>query len=137
MRHKKDTFKVGRTGSHRRAMIANMLKSLIEHGRIKTTKRKAEELKRYADRSITLAKNDSKRLLKSLLMLRYNRLSSKEKRRAKAGDISSYNTDRRVFKILEELKVRFLNRNGGYTRIIKSGCRVGDGAESVYIEFVE
>ncbi len=59
MRHGKDTFKIGRTASHRRCMIANMLKSLIEHGRIETTERKAKELRRHADHMITLAKKNT------------------------------------------------------------------------------
>ena len=59
MRHRKHTFKIGRTGSHRRSMIANMLKSLIENGRISTTVVKAKELRRHADRMITLAKKNT------------------------------------------------------------------------------
>ena len=59
MRHGNTTFKIGRTGSHRRGMIANMLKSLIENGRISTTVAKAKELRRHADRMITLAKKNT------------------------------------------------------------------------------
>lgn len=59
MRHRKHTFKVGRTGSHNRCMIANMLKSLVEHERIETTVTKAKELRRHADRLVTLAKDGS------------------------------------------------------------------------------
>ena len=59
MRHNKHTFKVGRTASHRRAMIANMLKSLIQHEKIETTMTKAKELRRHADHMITLAKKNT------------------------------------------------------------------------------
>src|SRR5271157_2254452 len=99
MRHANKTFKVGRTSSHRRCMIANMLKSLIEHERIETTVTKAKELRRHADRMITLAKKNtlaSRRLAIARLMISYNALTPKEARAAKAGDLSSYNTDRKV-----------------------------------------
>ncbi|MBI5345610.1 MAG: 50S ribosomal protein L17 [Chlamydiae bacterium] len=140
MRHAKNTFKIGRTGSHRRCMIANMLKSLIEHGRIETTITKAKELRRHADRLITLAKKNtlaSKRAVQSKLKVHYNKLSSKEARAAKAGNVSSYNTDRIVVdKLFGELKTRFEARNGGYTRIIKKQHRVGDNAPVCYIEYL-
>ena len=141
MRHRKHTFKIGRTASHRRCMIANMLKSLIVHGRIRTTERKASELKRHADHVVALAKSDdnalaNKRRIIGDLMVRYNSLTTKEARAAKAGDTSSYNTDRRVMGKLDELAKRFANRNGGFTRVIKKGYRVGDGASICYLEYL-
>jgi large subunit ribosomal protein L17 len=140
MRHRKDTFKIGRTASHRRSLIANMLKSLIQHGRIKTTERKAKELRSYADHMITLAKKNtlsSRRQAIAELMVRYNALTSKEAKAAKAGDISAYNDDRQVVrKLFDELGPRFAERQGGYTRIIKGAFRVGDNAPSCYIEYV-
>ena len=140
MRHRKNTFKIGRTASHKRCLIANMLKSLIEHGRIETTDRKAKELKKHADYVISLAKKNnlaSKRLLKSYLMLSFNKLSSREARKAKNGDISSYNTDRKIFKKIDEYAKKFEERKGGYTRIIKKEFRIGDGAFKSFIEFVQ
>ena len=141
MRHRKDTLKLGRTGSHNCAMFANMLKSLIIHGRIETTVAKAKELRRYADRMITLAKKDtiySKRRAKSLLKLRYNPLTPKQKRKVKNNDLSPYNDDRKVLgKLFLELKERFVERHGGYTRIIKKGFQVGDSAEKCFIEFIK
>ena len=142
MRHLKRRSKLGKTSSHRRCMIANMLKSLIENGRIETTLPKGKELKRYADKIITLAKKDTisaKRLAKAKLMIRFNPLTSKEKRKVKEKDYSSYNVDRRVIKkLFSELKDRFLKRNGGYTRIIKTDKnRVGDGSKKCFIEFLE
>jgi len=141
MRHCKDTFKIGRTASHRRCMIANMLKSLIEHGRIETTERKAKELRRHADHMVTLAKKNtlaSRRLAIAALMISYNALSSKEARSAKGGKSQDvYNGDRKVIGTLfGDLATRFATRNGGYTRIIKKDDRVGDNAPTCYIEYL-
>lgn len=140
MRHGKDTFKIGRTASHRRCMIANMLKSLIEHGRIETTERKAKELRRHADHMVTLAKKNtlaSRRQAIAELMITFNPLTSKEAREAKAGSQEHYNSDRKVVsKLFQELRTRFAERQGGYTRIIKKDFRVGDSAPSCYIEYL-
>lgn len=140
MRHGKDTFKIGRTASHRRCMIANMLKALIEHGRIETTERKAKELRRHADHMVTLAKQNtlsSRRRAVAELMIAYNALSSKEARAAKAGKLEHHNADRKVIgKLFGELAQRFASRNGGYTRTIKKDFRIGDNAPSVFIEYL-
>jgi large subunit ribosomal protein L17 len=140
MRHRKDTFKIGRTASHRRCMIANMLKSLIEHGRIETTVRKAKELRRHADHMITLAKENtlsSRRRAIAEMMISYNPLTTKEAREVKKGDKSSFNGDRLVVGILfGDLSTRFATRNGGYTRIIKKDQRMGDNAPTCFIEFL-
>jgi len=140
MRHKKNTFKLGRNTSHRRCLIANMLKSLIEHGRIETTVAKAKELRRHADKMVTLAKKGtmaSKRIATARMMVRYNALTSKEARKAKSGDLSVYNADRTIIKTLfDDLAIRFIDREGGYTRIIRSGPRFGDNAQKCFIEFV-
>lgn len=140
MRHRKHTFKIGRTASHRRCLIANMLKALIEHGRIETTERKAKELRRHADKMITLAKKNtlaSRRRAIGELMIRYNPLTSKEARAAKKGNTKAYNADRTVIgKLFGELATRFAERNGGFTRIIKKDYRLGDNAPSCYIEFL-
>jgi large subunit ribosomal protein L17 len=141
MRHAKHTFKVGRTGSHRRCLIANMLKSLVEHERLETTVTKAKELRRHADRLITLAKKNtlaSKRKAVSDLMVRYNALSTKEARDAKKNNNKdSFNGDRIVIsKLFGELAPRFATRNGGYTRIIKTANRAGDNASTCIIEYL-
>ncbi|MBS3904750.1 MAG: 50S ribosomal protein L17 [Simkania sp.] len=139
MRHGKHTFKIGRTASHRRCMIANMLKSLVEHGRIETTVTKAKELRRHADKLITVAKEDtlfSRRKAIATLMVTYNELTTKEKRAAKAGDKSSYNNDRQVIGKLLDLSKRFAQRNGGYTRIIRKSQRVGDNAPTCFLEYL-
>lgn len=141
MRHRKNTFKVGRTGSHRRAMLSNMVKSLIENERIETTLVKAKELRKHAERAITLAKRNtlaSKRDVISKLQVAFNPLSTKEARLAKAGDKSSYSRDRLVVdKLFGELRERFSARNGGYTRIIRKSFRIGDNAATCYIEYLK
>lgn len=140
MRHLNDTCKLNRTSSHRRCLFANMLKSLITHGRIETTVPKAKALRRYADRMVTLAKKNtlaSRREAISQMMIRYNTLTEKEKRDARGGDTSSYNDDRTVIDTLfSDLGTRFASRNGGYTRIVKSRRRVGDNAQTCIIEYL-
>jgi len=140
MRHGKHTFKVGRTGSHRRAMLANMMKSLIETGRISTTLVKAKELRRHAERMITLAKQNtlsSKRNAISGLQVSFNPLSCKDARKVKEGDKTSHSRDRDVInKLFGELRERFSSRNGGYTRIVRTGDRIGDSAPTCYIEYL-
>ena len=141
MRHAKHTFKIGRTSSHRRCMLANMLKSLIAHERIETTVTKAKELRRHADRMITLAKKKtlaSRRQAIADLMITYNPLSSKEARIAKGGKTAYvYNNDRQVIgKLFGELSERFSARQGGYTRIVRLGERAGDNAPTCIIEFL-
>lgn len=140
MRHLKDTCKLNRTTSHRRCMFANMLKSLITHGRIETTVPKAKALRRYADRLITLAKKNTlatKRKAIGELMIRFNPLTAKEQRAARSGDKSAYNDDRHIIDTLfGELGTRFASRAGGYTRIIKYRRRVGDNAQTCIIEYL-
>jgi len=140
MRHAKRSFKVGRTTAHRRCMMANMLKSLIEHNQIETSVVKAKELRRYADKMITLAKKNtlaSRRMAKGRLMVVNNALTPKEAKAAKGGDFSVYNTDRKVLqKLFGELGQRYVGRNGGYTRIIRLGTQKGDNAQKCVIEFV-
>lgn len=141
MRHQKRTVKLNRNSSHRRCMMANMLKALVEHGRIETTVTKAKELRRHADRLITLAKKNTlatRRAAISKLMINYNALSSKEVREAKKGNTSSYNTDRKVVgKLFDELSQRYVSREGGYTRIIRKENRQGDSSPLCIIEYVQ
>lgn len=140
MRHLKNTCKLNRTTSHRRCMFANMLKSLVINERIETTVPKAKALRRYADKMITLAKRNtlsSRRRAIGTMMIRYNQLSDKEARAARNGDTSAYNDDRNVIhKLFNELGVRFSTRQGGYTRIVKVGRRIGDNAQTCIIEYI-
>ncbi len=141
MRHQKRTVKLNRNASHRRCMMANMLKALVEHERIETTVPKAKELRRHADRLITLAKKNtlaSRRAARAKMMISFNPLSSKERRDVKKGNISSYNTDRKVIgKLFDELSSRFISREGGYTRIIRKENRLGDGCALCLIEYIQ
>ncbi len=141
MRHAKDTFKIGRTSSHRRSMLANMLKSLIEHGRLETTVTKAKELRRHADRLITLAKKNtlgSRRKAIADLMISFNVLTPKETRVAKKEPKkAAHNIDRKIVqKLFGDLSSRFATRNGGFTRIIKKSYRIGDNAPTCFIEYL-
>lgn len=141
MRHRKHTFKIGRTASHRRCMIANMLKSLIDNGRIVTTVTKAKELRRHADKMVTLAKRNTlatKRQAIAQLMVRYNTLTPKQARETKSANSQQYhNVDRQVInKLFDDLGPRFANRAGGYTRIIRMDNRIGDNAPMCLIEFL-
>ncbi len=138
MRHLKRSAKLSRTSQHRRCMFANMLKSLIDCGRIETTVPKAKELRRFADKMVTLAKDTensvcAKRKAAALLMVRYNELSPKELK-----DKKNYNTDRQVIeKLFSTLGPRFQSRNGGYTRIVKLPTkRVGDNTQKCIIEYL-
>lgn len=140
MRHQKNTIKLNRTSSHRRCLFANMLKSLIEHEQIETTLAKGKLLKRFADKMVTLAKTNtlaSRRRAIAELMIRFNTLTPKEARAAKAGDTSAYNGDRKVInKLFDEIGPRFTDRQGGYTRVIKNRRRQGDNAETCIIEYL-
>ncbi|MGA8164227.1 MAG: 50S ribosomal protein L17 [Waddliaceae bacterium] len=141
MRHLKDNRKLNRSSSHRRCLLANMLKSLIVNGRIKTTLPKAKLLRRYADRMITLAKRNtlaSRRRAIAQLMIRFNQLSARQARAAKGGETSFFNDDRlAINKLFGELGPRFSSREGGYTRITKYRQRVGDNSQTCIIEYLE
>ncbi len=143
MRHGKHTFKIGRTASHRRCLIANMLKSLIEHGRIETSVAKAKELKRHADRLITLAKKNtlaSKRQAIADLMITKVAVSPKTARAAKKKVEAEKEQPRGkhllITKLFGPLVERFVGRNGGYTRLIRLGERVGDNSPTCILEFI-
>ncbi len=116
MRHRRRTRRLGRTTPHRQAMMRNMVASLFQHGRIITTDTRAKELRRLADKMVTLAKDGSLHARRQALSVIRDR------------DI--------VAKLFEELKQNFISRNGGYTRIIKIGPRRGDSALMSYVELV-
>lgn len=140
MRHLNDGKKLGRTSSHRRCLMANMVKSLIDNERLTTTLPKAKQLRRYAEKMVTLAKKNTlatKRRAIAEMMIQFNKLTPKEMRAAKNGDTSSYNGDRKVIdKLFSILGPRFKERQGGYTRIVKLDCRKGDKAKLCVIEYL-
>jgi len=117
MRHLNSGRKLSRNSSHRHALMRNMVTSLIEHGRIRTTDAKAKEVRRWADRMVTLGKQQT----------------VAARRRARAF----VQTDAAVTKLFSEVAPRFANRAGGYTRIIKIGQRAGDAAPISILEFTE
>lgn len=117
MRHRKHTFKIGRSGAHRKAMIANMVSSLFYHGKVETTLVKAKEVRRHAEKMITLGKKGD---------LHSRRLAIAKMR------------DKDAVKILfDEIAPNYADRQGGYTRIIKLGQRRGDAAEVCILQLVE
>ena len=117
MRHGFSNKKLNRTSEHRKALLKNMLNSLIKYEQIKTTLPKAKFLKPQADKIITLGKKLSLHNTKILI--------------SKLQDIKSAN------KVKKTLSKRYEKRNGGYTRIIKAGYRYGDNAPMAIIEFVD
>lgn len=141
MRHAKNTFKLGRNTGHRRSLLANMLKSLVEHERIVTTLAKAKRLRCHADRMITLAKKNtlaSQRRAMSNMRLQYSSFSTKEARAVKKSETPVYVGDRNLInKLFGELGPRFASRNGGYTRIIKTpSLRKGDASAKCILEYL-
>jgi len=117
MRHGISNKKLNRTSEHRKALLMNMLNSLIKYEQITTTLPKAKFLKPQADKIITLGKTDNLQNTRLLI--------------SKLQDIKSAN------KVKKTLSKRYENRKGGYTRIIKAGFRYGDKAPMAVIEFVE
>ena len=117
MRHGFANKKLNRTSEHRKALLKNMLNSLIKYEQIKTTLPKAKFLKPQADKIITLGKKETLQTTKMLV--------------SQLQDIKSAN------KVKKTLSKRYENRKGGYTRIIKAGFRYGDNAPMAIIEFVD
>ncbi|KAB2808108.1 50S ribosomal protein L17 [Phaeocystidibacter luteus] len=117
MRHGKKFNHLGRKAAHRKAMLSNMACSLIEHKRINTTVAKARELKKFVEPLITRSKEDSTHNRR--VVFRY--LQNKEA----------------VSELFREVSVKVGDRPGGYTRIIKTGNRLGDNAEMAMIELVD
>lgn len=117
MRHNKKFNHLGRTASHRNAMLANMAISLIMHKRITTTLAKAKALKKYVEPLITKSKEDttnSRRVVFSYLQNKYA-----------------------ITELFQEISVKVADRPGGYTRIIKTGFRASDNAPMCFIELVD
>src|ERR1700683_3296912 len=116
MRHLNSGFKLGRNMAHRRSTLRNLVTNLIEKERIHTTLLRAKATRPLAERMITLGKRDS--------------LHS---RRQAAAFLMTPNATKKLF---ADLAPRFADRPGGYTRIIRTGWRIGDGAELAIIEFI-
>jgi len=117
MRHQRNSTKLGRTSKHKEALVANLISSLIEHSRIKTTLAKAKAIRPAAEKLVTLAKS-----------------GTLHDRRTAVARI--HNQDA-VKKLFTEIAPRFKDRQGGYTRILKLGHRTTDAAKIALIEWVE
>jgi large subunit ribosomal protein L17 len=117
MRHQKNTVKLGRKEGHRKSMLANLVVSLIEHSRIKTTLAKAKAVKPLAEKVVTIGKKNTlhaRRTAKAVLR-----------------------QDDAVKKLFAEVAPRAANRKGGYTRIVKLGQRLSDAAPMCFLEWVD
>ncbi|MCE8421019.1 50S ribosomal protein L17, partial [Rhodovulum sulfidophilum] len=117
MRHARGYRRLNRTHEHRKALFANMAGSLIEHEQIKTTLPKAKELKRIADKLITLGKRGDLH--------------------ARRQAASRLKQDAHVAKLFDVLGPRYAERQGGYVRVLKAGFRYGDMAPMAIVEFVD
>jgi large subunit ribosomal protein L17 len=117
VRHRKRGRQLGRNSKHRLALFRNLVTSLMEHERIETTEAKAKELRGITDKLITLGKQGTLQ--------------------ARRGALRVLRTKQTVQKLFDDVAKRFPERNGGYTRIIKTRQRPGDAAKLVAIELVE
>jgi large subunit ribosomal protein L17 len=117
MRHKMKGRKFGLESDHRKLMLKNLVLSLVEHGRINTTQAKAKEIRGLAERVITYGKKNT---------VHHRRLAFK-----------ILNNKDMVKKVFDELAPKYVDREGGYTRVLKNGFRRGDCAPMAIIEFVE
>jgi large subunit ribosomal protein L17 len=116
MRHRKAGKQLGRNSSHRRAMLRNMVTSLLKHGQVETTDAKAKALRPVAEKMITLAKRSDLHARRQAL---------------------AYLKDKAVIhRLFDELKDQYLDRQGGYVRIIKKGTRKGDGAPVSILQLI-
>ncbi len=117
MRHKVAGKKLGRTTSHRRALYRNLVTDLLKHEKIVTTETKAKEVRSLAEKMITLGKESDLSAFRQALSFLYDK------------DVAD--------KVFSELSTRYAERHGGYTRIVKLGPRLGDGAPMVQLSLVE
>jgi len=117
MRHKKLKGKLGRNSSHRSALLANLAISLINHKKIETTYSKAKEVRKFVEKLITKAKNNNLQAQREVRKVIKNKIASKI--------------------LFDEIGPKFVERNGGYTRVVKTGFRKGHAAPLAIIEFTE
>ncbi len=128
MRHRRTGRKLGRNSAHRDALMMNLAGALIQHGRIRTTEAKAKELRPYVERLVTKARVDTlhnRRVVRQTLRM-HDTASAR-----KAGERTIVQT------LFDEIAPRFVDRPGGYTRIVKMGTRPGDAAPMAFIEWVD
>ena len=116
MRHRKDHRKLGRSPSHRKAMLRNLVTSLLELEQVRTTEAKAKEVRRVAERMITLGKRGTLH--------------------ARRKALRTIRTKEVAAKLFDTLSERYSERAGGYTRVMKVGRRVGDNAEMAIVQLI-
>jgi large subunit ribosomal protein L17 len=124
MRHNVAGYKLNRNKGHRNSLRRNLIISLFEHNRIKTTKAKAKAIRGEAEKLITLARNSAKG----------SDIDKVNARRLAAASLANPTSVKLLF---DEIAPRFENRNGGYTRLFNLGLRAGDSAEMVLLELLE
>jgi large subunit ribosomal protein L17 len=124
MRHQVSGYRLGRTTGARLALRRNLIKQFFTHERIQTTRAKAAAIRGDAERLITIARNSAE-------------ASDAEKVHARRLVISKLGDNQVISRLFDEIAPRFASRNGGYTRILKLGPRMGDSAEMVILELVE
>ena len=124
MRHQVSGYRLGRTTGARLALRRNLIKQFFTHERIQTTRAKAAAIRGEAERLITIARNSAE-------------ASDAEKVQARRLAISKLGDNQVINRLFDEIAPRFANRNGGYTRMLKLGPRMGDSAEMVILELVE
>ena len=124
MRHQIAGYRLGRTSGARLALRRNLIKQFFIHERIQTTRAKAAAIRGDAERLITIARNSAQG-------------SDSDKVSARRLVISKLGDNQVIKRLFDEIAPRFANRNGGYTRVLKLGPRMGDSAEMVILELVE
>ena len=124
MRHQISGYRLGRTTGARLALRRNLMKQFFIHGRIQTTRAKAAAIRGDAERLITLARNSAE-------------ATPEQKVNARRQAISKLGDNQVIKQLFDEIAPRFAGRNGGYTRVLKLGPRMGDSAEMVILELVE
>lgn len=124
MRHQVSGYRLGRTTGARLALRRNLIKQFFIHERIQTTRAKAAAIRGEAERLITIARNSAE-------------ASDAEKVHARRLVIAKLGDNRVISRLFDEIAPRFASRNGGYTRMLKLGPRMGDSAEMVILELVE
>ena len=134
MRHRKRGRKLGRTSSHRKALFRNQATALFEHEQIRTTLPKCKELRRVAEKLITLAKQGDLNARRQAAKMLYGRnLHYKPGRGENPTTLDKHAVLRKLF---DDIAPRYEDRNGGYTRIIRGELRKGDGTQMGYIQLV-
>ena len=124
MRHQISGYRLGRSTGARVALRRNLIKQFFTHERIKTTRAKAAAIRGDAERLITLARNSAEK-------------DEAEKVHARRLAASRLGDNKIIKRLFDEIAPRYANRNGGYTRMLKLGPRMGDSAEMVILELIE